>query len=162
MANNAELESVIRKVNASDDYFDILGVERSADAKEVTKAYRKLALKLHPDRCKHPAGEEAFKKVGNAFACLNNPDSRAHYERFGSEAGQVSGFPEGGIDPNDLFQQFFREMHEQGGGVGGGNSGFHFQSGNGQTFFMFNGGGNPFQQRGGFSFPPGAGQRRQQ
>jgi hypothetical protein len=91
-------------------------------------------------------------KVGTAFGCLKDADSRAHYERYGSEAGQMS--TGGGVDPHDLFAQMFREMQTRQGGVGGmngmgGQSGFHFSSSNGagfQTFVFNGGGGGGFQQ----------------
>lgn len=72
------------------DYYEVLGVERQASASEVKAAYRKLALQFHPDR--NPgdtAAEEKFKEVSVAYAVLGDDDKRAHYDRFGSSAGDL-------------------------------------------------------------------------
>ena len=62
-SDGGEIGVMIRKVCASEDYYAVLGVEKSADEKELKKAYRKTALKLHPDKCDLSGAEEAFKKV---------------------------------------------------------------------------------------------------
>ena len=67
------------------DYYEVLGVERSASAKEIADAYRKLAIKYHPDR--NPGDEEAvlrFKEAAEAFEVLHDEDKRARYDRFGA------------------------------------------------------------------------------
>ncbi|XAR57076.1 hypothetical protein NMG60_11025092 [Bertholletia excelsa] len=74
---------LIRKIKRSKDYYDILGVEKSCSVEEIRKAYRKLSLKVHPDKNKAPGSEEAFKKVGKAFKCLSNDDSRRQYDQTG-------------------------------------------------------------------------------
>jgi curved DNA-binding protein len=66
------------------DYYKILGVDRDASADQVKKAYRKLAHKYHPDVSKHPAGEEKFKEVAEAYDTLKNPEKRAAYDQLGS------------------------------------------------------------------------------
>jgi DnaJ family protein B protein 12 len=66
----------------------VLGIEKSATEDEIKKAYRKMALKVHPDKNRAPNAQDAFKKVGQAYACLSDPDKRRHYDTFGSEKGQ--------------------------------------------------------------------------
>eukprot|EP00616_Rhizochromulina_sp_CCMP1243_P019678 CAMPEP_0118973774 /NCGR_PEP_ID=MMETSP1173-20130426/10903_1 /TAXON_ID=1034831 /ORGANISM="Rhizochromulina marina cf, Strain CCMP1243" /LENGTH=128 /DNA_ID=CAMNT_0006923467 /DNA_START=91 /DNA_END=474 /DNA_ORIENTATION=- len=94
---------------SSDDYYKVLGVSRTADEKQLKKAYRKLALKYHPDKNPSPEAEEAFKKVSEAYDVLSDKDKRAGYDRFGR---QGVGMADAGMDP--------------GGGMGGGMPhGFH-------------------------------------
>jgi curved DNA-binding protein len=66
------------------DYYGILGVERTAGAEDIKKAYRKLARKYHPDVSSDPEGEEKFKEVAEAYETLKNPDKRAAYDQLGS------------------------------------------------------------------------------
>lgn len=74
----------------SDDYYTVLGVARDADQAAIKKAYRKLAVKWHPD--KNPdntkQAEEAFKKIGEAYACLSDAEKRQIYDRYGKEGLQ--------------------------------------------------------------------------
>jgi len=67
------------------DFYEILGVGKDASKSEVKKAYRKLALKYHPDRNKSPEAEEKFKEISEAYAVLSDDDKRAQYDRFGSD-----------------------------------------------------------------------------
>ena len=87
------------------DYYEVLGVERGVDPGSLKKAYRKLALKYHPD--KNPGdgeAEEKFKEAAEAYAVLSNPEKRARYDRFGHAGlGGAAGFP--GFDP-DTFSDF--------------------------------------------------------
>ena len=83
------------------DYYEVLGVSKSADAKEIKKAYRKLALKYHPD--KNPddeSAEEKFKEAAEAYEVLSNDDKKARYDRFGHQgmggAAGGGGFGGGG------------------------------------------------------------------
>ena len=101
------------------DYYEILGVSKSADSAEIKKAYRKLAVKWHPDKNPgDPKAEERFKELGEAYEALSDPDKRAAYDRFGHAAfsGPGGGGSGGGgfHDPMDLFSQVF------GGAFGGG------------------------------------------
>jgi len=105
---------------AKRDYYEILGVNRSADAEEIKKAYRKLAVKFHPD--KNPgdhAAEEKFKELSEAYEALSDSQSRAAYDQYGhaafdSRQRASRGFAGGGFhDPFDIFREVF------GGGAGG-------------------------------------------
>ncbi|RIH84516.1 J domain-containing protein [Calidithermus roseus] len=90
------------------DYYATLGVSREASADEIKKAYRKLALKYHPD--KNPGNKEAeeqFKAINEAYAVLSDPQKRANYDRYGTEAPQMGGFTGGFGDVFDLFEQVF-------------------------------------------------------
>ena len=125
------VEDIIKSVSATDDFYELLGVSKEADEAELTKAYRKLALKLHPDKCQLEGGETAFKKVSNAFSVLKDPEQRAHYDRFGSQGpvGHSGGGPggnpfggAGGVDLDELFREMFRN-HPDFQGVGGGGGG---------------------------------------
>ena len=90
------------------DYYEVLGVPRDADAKTIKDAFRKLALKYHPDRNKEPGAEERFKEIAAAYAVLSDPKKRAEYDAHG-HAG-VAGYSAedlfGGIDFQDLFRGF--------------------------------------------------------
>ena len=94
------------------DYYQVLGVERTASAEEVKKAYRKLAVKFHPD--KNPgdkAAEDKFKELGEAYEVVSNPDKRAAYDRFGHQAfaqgGGGGGAGYGAHDPFEVFREVF-------------------------------------------------------
>lgn len=90
---------------AKQDYYEVLGVARDADAKAIRDAFRTLALKYHPDLNSEPGAEERFKQIAEAYAVLSDPGKRAEHDARGF-AG-VAGFsPEdlfGGIDLEDLF-----------------------------------------------------------
>lgn len=86
----------------SKDYYDILGVEKDADASTIKKAYRKKAVQYHPDKNPdNPEAEAKFKEVSEAYETLSNDEKRSNYDRFGS-AGGPGGF--GGFE--DIFSQF--------------------------------------------------------
>lgn len=88
------------------DYYEVLGVARDADAKAIKDAFRRLALKYHPDRNKSPDAESRFKEIAEAYAVLSDPEKRAEYDARG-HAG-VAGYSAedlfGGIDFEDLFE----------------------------------------------------------
>lgn len=116
------------------EYYKILGVAKTASADEIKKAYRKLALKYHPD--KNPDSKEAeakFKEINEAYAVLSDEKKRKEYDMYGAAGFQQRYSQEDifrNFDLNDIFKQFGFNM-----GSGGGRSTFRFSSG---------GGGNPF------------------
>lgn len=104
------------------DYYEVLGVEKGASADEIKKAYRKLAIKYHPDKNPGDKGaEEKFKEAAEAYDVLSNPDKRQRYDQFG-HAGMsgAGGFSGGGFSMEDIFSQFGDIF---GGAFGGGGFG---------------------------------------
>jgi len=101
------------------DYYEVLGVERTAADEEIKRAYRKLAVKFHPDKNPDdPHAEEKFKELGEAYDVLMDPDKRAAYDRFGHAAFAQGGAGFGGGGFFETFE-IFREVFG-GGGFGGG------------------------------------------
>ena len=110
------------------DYYEILGVSKSASADEIKKAYRKLAIKYHPD--KNPgdkSAEEKFKEAAEAYEVLSDADKKARYDQFGhagvggaAGGGYGGGFGGGGMNMEDIFSQFGDIFggHFGGGGFG--------------------------------------------
>src|ERR1700730_1660927 len=109
------------------DYYEILGVPKNADGEVIKKAYRKLALKYHPD--KNPGSkesEEKFKEASRAYEVLSDPDKRSHYDRFGADASGFRG--QGFQDINDIFSNFGEIFGDIFGAAhGGSQSGFQRQ-----------------------------------
>ena len=103
---------------AKRDYYDILGISKGASAAEIKKAYRKMAVKYHPD--KNPddkAAEEKFKEAAEAYEVLSDPDKKARFDQFGHQAFEGGGgFGGGGMNMDDIFSQF--------GDIFGGGGGF--------------------------------------
>ncbi|KAI0675713.1 hypothetical protein C8Q78DRAFT_963027 [Trametes maxima] len=137
---NVAVVERVRKCKVT-EYYEILSVKRECDEGEVKKAYRKLALALHPDKNGAPGADEAFKMVSKAFQVLSDPQKRAIYDQHGSDpesrfSGMSSsrsepafsgatfrstgGF-EGELSPEDLFNMFFGGggMNMNGGSFGG-------------------------------------------
>ncbi|MDO9546387.1 MAG: molecular chaperone DnaJ [Pelolinea sp.] len=102
---------------AKRDYYEILGVAKSANQDEIKSAFRNLARKYHPDVNKEHDAEERFKEINEAFMVLSDEEKRSVYDRFGYEGlRSTGGMPDWNTDnPFDIFEQFF-------GGLGGFNS----------------------------------------
>ena len=113
---------------ASKNYYDVLGVSKNADEKEIKSAFRKLAKQYHPDVNKEPGAEAKFKEIGEAYAVLGDAEKRRQYDQFGHEAftqgasqggfgggfGGFGGFNADDIDLSSIFGDLF-------GGFGGGS-----------------------------------------
>ncbi len=122
---------------AKRDYYEVLGVSKTATEDEIKKAYKKLAIKYHPDRNPDDKeAEEKFKEAAEAYDVLHDPQKRARYDQFGHEgmsgAGGFGGFNGQGMSMDDIFSMF--------GDVFGGRGGFGGFSG-------FGGGGQQRQRR---------------
>ncbi|KAI6076998.1 DnaJ-like protein subfamily C member 18 isoform X2 [Aix galericulata] len=117
MTYTAEQLDGVRRIKSCRNYYEILGVERDASEEDLKKAYRKLALKFHPDKNRAPGATEAFKAIGNAFAVLSNPEKRLRYDEFGTDQEHVSTGQarhynyytefEADITPEEIFNVFF-------------------------------------------------------
>ncbi|XP_043726002.1 chaperone protein dnaJ 49-like [Telopea speciosissima] len=111
--------SIVREIKKKKDYYRILGLEKECSVEDVRKAYRKLSLKVHPDKNKAPGAEEAFKVVSKAFQCLSDEKSRKRYDVVGSDETvydrpaarrgpqDFNGFYEADIDAEEIFRNFF-------------------------------------------------------
>ncbi|KAL1264861.1 hypothetical protein QQF64_005216 [Cirrhinus molitorella] len=110
-----EQAEAVRRIKQCKNYYEILGVQKDASEDDLKKAYRKLALKFHPDKNHAPGATEAFKAIGNAYAVLSNVEKRRQYDQFGEErsgTGRRSSQNndthfEADISPEDLFNMFF-------------------------------------------------------
>src|SRR6478735_4055441 len=104
------------------DYYEVLGVAKNADEAEIKKAYRRIAMKFHPDRNPDdPKAEEKFKEASEAYEVLSDAEKRKAYDQFG-HAGVNSQFGGGGAGPgdfgsfSDVFSDVFGDIFGQGGG----------------------------------------------
>ncbi|KAE8676077.1 Heat shock protein DnaJ isoform 2 [Hibiscus syriacus] len=111
----------VKQIRKKKDYYEILGLEKNCSVDDVRKAYRKLSLKVHPDKNKAPCSEEAFKSVSKAFQCLSDEESRKRYDLVGSDepvyerrasqyrgAGNgFNGFYDTDFDADEIFRNFF-------------------------------------------------------
>ena len=144
----AMVETVERILKAKEGgrgaHYRVLGISQNATENEIKKAYRKSAIKVHPDKNSAPKADEAFKAVGLAYATLSDPQKRTIYDRYGDEdpdnrgggarrgPGGVHFRPGQEVNPEDIFNMFF------GGGMGGG-----MHRGPGGVHFSTNFGGMP-------------------
>lgn len=129
----------------ADDYYKILGISKQASAADIKKAYRKLALKYHPDKTKgDKALEDKFKKISEAYAVLSDPEKRNQYDTYGSAGFQQR------FSQEDIFRNFDLGdiLKEFGFGGGGGFSSAFGRGGQQRSGFggMGGMGGNPFFQ----------------
>ncbi|KAF4533210.1 hypothetical protein B566_EDAN011855 [Ephemera danica] len=116
-----EQMEAVQRIKRCKDYYDILGVTKEATDSDLKKAYKKLALQLHPDKNKVPGASEAFKAIGNAVAVLTDPEKRKQYDLYGSEEERIqhhrhhhSGYEynysrgfEADVTAEELFNMFF-------------------------------------------------------
>lgn len=122
-----------------DDYYSLLGIERQASEDQIKKAYRKMAMKYHPDRNKdNPKAEDQFKKVSEAYAVLSDAEKRRQYDRFGAD-----GFKQK-FSQEDIFRNFNSDEIFQNFGFRPGKGGDPFQG----IHEMFSGGGGHGQSFG--------------
>lgn len=117
---------------AKRDYYEILGVSKSATPEEIKKAYRKVAIKYHPDKNPDdPSAEDKFKEAAEAYEILSNPQKKQRYDQFGHQGvGNGGGFSGGSMNMEDIFSQFGDIF---GGGGGGGFESFFGGGGGGRS-----------------------------
>lgn len=119
------------------DYYQILGISRTATDRQIKKAFRKLAMKYHPDKNKSKDAEEKFRQIVQAYKVLSDEKKRRQYDQFGEDAfknGNGNGFHSGGgFDFSDIFKDFD--------GFGGQDEDFHRGH---RDSFKFSFGGNGF------------------
>lgn len=113
---------------AKRDYYDVLGVSKGASEADIKKAYRKLAIKFHPDKNPGDKGaEDNFKEAAEAYEVLSDANKKAKYDQFGHAGmGGQGGFGGGSMNMDDIFSQFgdiFGQAFSGGGGFGGGQGG---------------------------------------
>lgn len=123
VAYTDEQITIVSEIKRKKDYYEILGLEKACSVEDIRKAYRKLSLKVHPDKNKAPGSEEAFKKVSKSFQCLSVEESRKQYDLVGSDEpvyerrtarhgahgnGFSNGFYyDGDVDAEEIFRNFF-------------------------------------------------------
>eukprot|EP00756_Hemistasia_phaeocysticola_P044741 Hpha_TRINITY_DN1852_c0_g1::TRINITY_DN1852_c0_g1_i1::g.170581::m.170581/K09518/DNAJB12; DnaJ homolog subfamily B member 12 len=108
------MSAAARVLAAGTDFYAVLNVAKDAPADEIKRAYRRLALELHPDKNTADGADEAFKAVGEAYSVLSDPQRRKEYDQFGPEGAPGADgfnfhgdFGDFGFDPFDLFGDFF-------------------------------------------------------
>ena len=101
-------------MSKKEDYYQLLGVAKNASEAEIKKAYKKLAMKHHPDKnAGEKKSEEKFKEIGEAYEVLSNPEKRARYDQFGHEGAQMGaggGHAGGGAEFSDFFSDIFGDI----------------------------------------------------
>jgi DnaJ family protein B protein 12 len=116
-----EQEEAVKEIKKrGDDYYKILGVEKTATDVEIKKSYRKLALQFHPDKNAAPGAPEAFKKIGNAFSTLSDPNLRESYDLYGPKVSSgvretpFAQFHQTHVTPEEIFNMFFSGLGDEG------------------------------------------------
>ncbi len=117
------------------DYYEVLGISKTASADEIKRAFRNLAMQYHPDRNKKPEAEDKFKEVNEAYEVLSDQEQKSIYDKYGHAGLEGQGINFDGFNPFDIFNQFFG-----GGGNGGGTQSASF-GGFEDIFGSFFGGG---------------------
>lgn len=110
----------IKKILSTKDFYEVLGVTKTSTEDEIKKAYKKLALKYHPDKNHSPGADEAFKKIAQAYDCLTNADKRQKYDQYGNEEPEqhynhYRQYYNEDVSPEDIFQMFFGNAFFQAG-----------------------------------------------
>ena len=96
------------------DYYEILGLQKSASAEDVKKAYRKMAMKYHPDKNKDEGASDKFKEINGANDVLSDPEKRNLYDQYGSDWERASLMEGGrGSSINEMFEQMRRAQHRE-------------------------------------------------
>lgn len=155
-SHNKEQETIVLKILSykPNQYYEILSVDRTASDSDIKKSYRKLAVKLHPDKNPHPRASEAFKYVNKAWGVLSDPAKKVIYDQTGSDPdSRSSGIPEnatgspfarssgfnsyaaGSDFENDIFNMFFGGQTRGAQTFTFGNNGFTFQTNGAHPFF---------------------------
>ncbi|AED90920.1 DnaJ-like protein [Arabidopsis thaliana] len=118
-SSTEEQRTIVREIKSKKDYYEILGLKSNCSVEDLRKSYRKLSLKVHPDKNKAPGSEEAFKSVSKAFQCLSNEDTRRKYDGSGSDEpayqprrdarrnNGFNGFYDDEFDADEIFRSFF-------------------------------------------------------
>ena len=105
------------------DFYEVLGVSKSSSSDEIKKAYRKLAIKYHPDKNPGDAvAEDKFKEAAEAYEILSNPEKKQKYDQFGHQAFGPGSGGQGGMNMDDIFSHFGDIFGGGGFGGFGGNS----------------------------------------
>ncbi|BFZ10821.1 hypothetical protein BsWGS_13860 [Bradybaena similaris] len=126
-------------VESADDHYKILGVKRSASQKEIKKAFRKLALKYHPDKNKEKGAQDKFLKISKAYEILSDPKKREVYDMYGDDDQRAAN---AGSHHSD-FNQFFKQSNNHNNHFHGGH--FHQQGSGDFHHFTFGDSGNFFE-----------------
>jgi hypothetical protein len=102
---STDASELISNILSSEDYYEILGLDRTASESDIKKRYRTIARTIHPDKCSLENCEDAFKKVGTAYKCLSSEESRKTYDLTGND-GENTQSHHPGFD-NEMFSQMF-------------------------------------------------------
>ena len=107
-----EQNEIARKINRTKDYYEMLGIPKSADENMIKKAYRKMSMKVHPDKNGAPSAEAAFKKISTAYQTLADSQQKHIYDQYGADEANMpqharNQYHADVVTPEDLFNAFF-------------------------------------------------------